>query len=52
MTSCLGNLTTRRTNVAIEQAGVPTVSPAEMCYLGWQESLILFAKLVEAETPD
>src|SRR5438477_5924461 len=23
--------------------------PAEMCYLGWQESLILLAKLVEAE---
>ena len=30
----------------------PTVQPtmtAEACYLGWQESLILLAKLVEAE---
>src|SRR5215471_15431132 len=26
--------------------------PAEACYLGWQESLILLAKLVEAEIPD
>jgi hypothetical protein len=26
--------------------------PAESCYLGWQESLILLAKLVEAEIPD
>jgi len=24
----------------------------EVCYLGWQESLILLAKLVEAEIPD
>ena len=34
------------------QEGVPDVIPAEMCYLGWQESLILLAKLVEAEIPD
>ena len=26
--------------------------PAEACYLGWQESLTLLAKLVEAEIPD
>ena len=26
--------------------------PAEACYLGWQESLALLAKLVEAEIPD
>ena len=26
--------------------------PAEACYLGWQESLVLLAKLVEAEIPD
>jgi len=25
--------------------------PTDMCYLGWQESLILLAKLVEAEVP-
>jgi len=34
------------------QEGVPAVIPAEMCYLGWQESLVLLAKLVEAEIPD
>src|SRR3954462_2419947 len=33
------------TEVDIVQAGVPGVIPAEMCYLGWQESLILLAKL-------
>ena len=32
--------------------GVPAVIPPEACYLGWQESLILLAKLVEAEIPD
>jgi hypothetical protein len=36
----------------ILQEGVPGVIPAEACYLGWQESLILLAKLVEAEIPD
>jgi uncharacterized protein YndB with AHSA1/START domain len=38
------------TELNIVQEGVPEVIPAEMCYLGWQESLILLAKLVEAET--
>ena len=40
------------TEVNIIQEGVPEVIPAEMCYLGWQESLVLLAKLVEAEIPD
>ena len=40
------------TEVNIVQEGVPGVIPAEACYLGWQESLILLAKLVEAEIPD
>ena len=40
------------TDVSIVQEGVPSVIPAEACYLGWQESLILLAKLVEAEIPD
>src|SRR3569832_1392003 len=31
------------------QEGIPAVIPAEACYLGWQESLVLLAKLVEAE---
>jgi uncharacterized protein YndB with AHSA1/START domain len=40
------------TDVTIVQDGVPDVIPAEACYLGWQESLTLMAKLVEAEIPD
>ncbi len=40
------------TEVDIVQEGVPDVIPAEACYLGWQESLILLGKLVEAEIPD
>jgi uncharacterized protein YndB with AHSA1/START domain len=40
------------TEVSITQEGVPDVIPAEACYLGWQESLALLAKLVEAEIPD
>ena len=34
------------------QEGIPAMIPAEACYLGWQESLVLLAKLVEAEIPD
>jgi len=37
------------TEVTIMQEGVPDVIPAEACYLGWQESLALFAKVVEPE---
>ncbi|HEV8328356.1 MAG TPA: SRPBCC family protein [Nitrospiraceae bacterium] len=40
------------TEVNIVQEGVPDVIPAEACYLGWQESLILLGKLVEAEIPN
>jgi uncharacterized protein YndB with AHSA1/START domain len=40
------------TELQIVQEGVPAMIPAEMCYLGWQESLALLAKLVEAEIPD
>ena len=40
------------TEVDIVQEGVPDVIPAEACYFGWQESLILLGKLVEAEIPD
>lgn len=35
--------------VNIRQEGIPSVIPPEACYLGWQESLELLAKLVEAE---
>ncbi len=39
------------TELNVVQEGVPDVIPAEACYLGWQESLTLLAKLVEAEIP-
>ena len=40
------------TELSIVQEGLPAAIPPEMCYLGWQESLILLAKLVEADIPD
>lgn len=40
------------TELSIVQEGVPAAIPPEACYLGWQESLILLARLVEAEIPD
>jgi uncharacterized protein YndB with AHSA1/START domain len=40
------------TDVSIVQEGIPDAIPAEACYLGWQESLALLAKLVEAEIPE
>src|SRR3954471_18022382 len=39
------------TELNIVQEGVPDVIPAEACYLGWQESLVLLGKLVEADIP-
>ncbi len=40
------------TDLHVEQAGVPAVIPAEMCYLGWQESLNQLAQLVEPDIPN
>ena len=40
------------TELNIVQEGIPDAIPAEACYLGWQESLVLLAQLVEAEIPD
>ena len=40
------------TDVNIVQEGIPAAIPAEACYLGWQESLMQLAKLVESEIPD
>jgi len=40
------------TELNVVQEGVPAAIPAEACYLGWQESLTLLTKLVEAEIPD
>ena len=39
------------TELNIVQEWVPDLIPPEACYLGWQESLILPAMLVEAEVP-
>lgn len=40
------------TEINIVQEGIPDAIPVEMCYLGWQESLILLGQLVEVEIPD
>ena len=39
------------TELTIVQEGIPEAIPPEACYLGWQESLMLLAQLVEAEIP-
>ncbi|HET7222308.1 MAG TPA: SRPBCC family protein [Rhodanobacteraceae bacterium] len=40
------------TELKVVQEGIPDAIPVEACHLGWQESLVLLAKLVEAEIPD
>jgi uncharacterized protein YndB with AHSA1/START domain len=40
------------TEIEILQENIPSVIPAEMCYLGWQESLEKLVKLTEPEIPD
>lgn len=40
------------TELNVVQEGIPEVIPAEMCYLGWQESLEQLARLVEPQIPD
>ena len=40
------------TEIGVVQEGIPDVIPVEACYLGWQETLTLLAKLVEAEIPE
>ena len=40
------------TELRVVQEGIPDAIPTEACCLGWQESLALLAKLVEAEIPD
>ena len=39
------------TDLNITQTGLPDVIPLEMCYLGWQESLLQLATLVEPVIP-
>ena len=40
------------TELKVTQEGIPAAIPAEMCYLGWQESLDKLIKLVEPQIPD
>jgi uncharacterized protein YndB with AHSA1/START domain len=40
------------TDMQVVQEGIPEAIPAEMCYLGWQESLVSLAQLVEPQIPD
>jgi uncharacterized protein YndB with AHSA1/START domain len=40
------------TELKVTQEGIPSMIPAEMCYLGWQDSLDKLTKLVEPEIPD
>lgn len=40
------------TELSIVQEGIPEAIPPEACYMGWQESLTLLARLVEAQIPD
>lgn len=40
------------TDLQILQEGLPDAIPVEQCYLGWQESLLQLAQLVEADIPD
>jgi hypothetical protein len=39
------------TELRVEQAGIPEAIPLEFCYLGWQESLLQLAALVEPNIP-
>jgi uncharacterized protein YndB with AHSA1/START domain len=40
------------TELKVVQEGIPEMIPAEMCYLGWQESIDKLTRLVEPEIPD
>lgn len=40
------------TELRVVQEGIPDAIPAEACYVGWQESLTLLARLVEPDIPD
>jgi uncharacterized protein YndB with AHSA1/START domain len=37
------------TDLSIVQEGLPAVLPLELCYLGWQDSLLQLARLVEPD---
>ena len=39
------------TELSVAQSNIPEAIPLEMCYLGWQESLLQLAALVEPVIP-
>ncbi len=39
------------TEIDVTQEGIPEMIPTEMCYLGWQESLLQLANVVEPDIP-
>jgi uncharacterized protein YndB with AHSA1/START domain len=51
-TSVWINKVSSGTDLKVVQEGIPSAIPADMCYLGWQESLEKLKKLVEPEIPD
>jgi uncharacterized protein YndB with AHSA1/START domain len=40
------------TELKVTQEGIPDAIPPEMCYMGWQQSLMLLTQLVEPDIPD
>lgn len=40
------------TELKVLQEGIPPQIPADMCYLGWQDSLDKLIRMVEPEIPD
>lgn len=40
------------TELTVVQEGIPEPIPVELCYLGWQETLVLLAQLVEADVQE
>lgn len=51
-TSVWFNQVSAGTELKVIQENIPAVIPADMCYLGWQESLEKLIRLVEPEIPD
>lgn len=39
------------TSVSIQQTGIPPYIPQDPCYLGWQDTLLQLANLVEPDIP-
>ena len=51
-TSVWLNAVSSGTELKIEQTGIPDFIPADMCYLGWQDSLDKLKRLVEPDIPE